>query len=39
MHNAILDVTLGRWNMIDSVKGEENLWNYEHVLNNLILHL
>jgi hypothetical protein len=38
-HNAIFDVTLDGWNMIGFIKGEENLWNYEHVINNLILHL
>jgi hypothetical protein len=39
MHNAIFNVTLGGWNIIGSIKGEESLWNYEYVINNLILHL
>jgi hypothetical protein len=30
---------LDGWNMIGSIRWEENLWNYEHVTNNLILHL
>jgi hypothetical protein len=39
VHNAIFDVTLDGWNMIGFIKGEENVWNYEHVINNLILQL